>query len=211
MALKPHRALPGPTDEPSEPTSEHNRPSPPASTPRHVAAAALAAPGRAGPRRAAPGRDAAGPRAHPSTMCPAPASGRYHRTPTRDPLARAPRPGPPAPRSTRRGCRRRRAHSMPCPGRSPRSTRRGCRHRCAHSIQSPGRSKSRHGRLALLPRSSCAAHSGCPRVNHSRVHLVHDRRPHEARDADQPFRSRCLSSCHCPLRLPRTSFTRETA
>ena len=31
--------------------------------------------------------------------------------------------------------RHRRAHSMPCPGRSPRSTRRGCRHRRAHSIQ----------------------------------------------------------------------------
>jgi len=68
---------------------------------------------------------------------------------------------------------------------------------------SPGRSKSRHGRLALLPRSSCAAHGGCPRVNHSRVHLVHDRRPHEARDADQPFRSRRLNSCHCSLCLSR--------
>ena len=95
MALKPHRALPGPTDEPSEPTREHSRPSPPASTPLHVAAAALAA--RAA--LAAPGRDAAGPTARPSTMCPAPASGRFHRTPARDPLARAPRPGPPAPRS----------------------------------------------------------------------------------------------------------------
>jgi len=70
---------------------------------------------------------------------------------------------------------------------------------------------SRHGRLALIPHSSCAAHGGCPRVNHSRVHLVHDRRPHEARDSDQPFRSRCLNSCHCSLCLPRTSFTRETA
>jgi len=43
---------------------------------------------------------------------------------------------------------------------------------------SPGRSKSRHGRLALLLYSSCAAHGGYPRVNHSRVHLVHGRRPH---------------------------------
>ena len=70
-----------------------DRPSPPASTPRHVAAAALAA----------PGRDAASSRTHPSAMCPALASGRFHRTLTREPLARAPRPGPPAPRSTRRG------------------------------------------------------------------------------------------------------------
>ena len=45
-------------------------------------------------------------------MCPAPASGRFHRTPARDPLARAPRPGPPAPRSTRRGCRHLRANSI---------------------------------------------------------------------------------------------------
>ena len=102
-----------------------------AAPPRHVAAAALAT----------PGRDAADPRVHPSTMCPIPASGRFHRTPTREPHARAPRPGPLAPRSTRRGCRHRRAHSMPC----------------------PGRSKSRHGRLALFPHSSCAAHT-CSRV-----------------------------------------------
>ena len=36
----------------------------------------------------------------------------------------------------------------------------GCRHRRAHYMPCPGKSKSRHGRLALLPHSSCAAHTG---------------------------------------------------
>jgi len=53
-----------------------NRLSPPASNTAHVAAAELES-------------------ALQCTMCPAPASGRFLRTPTRELLARAPRPGPP--------------------------------------------------------------------------------------------------------------------
>jgi len=116
MALKQHRTLPGSTDEPSEPTCEQHHATSPPPRPQRRAATPL-------------------PLEHTLQRCTAPPPRVNH---SREQLAREPRSGPPAPRSTRCGCRHRRAHSMPC----------------------PGKSKSRHGRRALLPHSSCAAHIG---------------------------------------------------
>ena len=186
MALKQHRALPGSTNEPSEPTPEqHHATSPPPRLPFFRTPAATHTSARAVlPRR--PKR----------RQCRSPCGRSRWRSNNTAPFQgqRMNRPSPPE--STTVRAHPRAHHATLSPPRSPR--RAATPLALEHTLQRCAPPPPRDASIRRL------------RMNNTRVHLVHDRRPHEARDADQPFRLRCLSSCHCSLCLPRASFTCET-